>query len=851
MSIKSVGSLIDYFITSAQRDKSVTAMLIRRRVRRESVSYGQIIELLRRTEAFFRQEKISVGDTILLWGMNCPEYAVVLIACFSFARVAVPVDFRTSREVVESVLDKVKPKYAFVTRYLKSEFLSDKNIRRIFLEDFFKTLVTVKSLRRIDELLQNKTYGNKEQTIEIVFTSGTTGTPKGVVIKQKHILANLAQIEPHLPNLQRARMVSVLPLSHMYEQIAGLLLPLSNSATIIYLPRITSFRLLEAFSEYRPTHQLFVPQLLKIIWDKIEDRAREKHKLAALNFLLRVSTFLPLFLRRLLFPEIHRLFGGCLQLIACGGAPLDPRIARNFINIGIPVYEGYGATEVTAVATMSPIGAIRYGSCGKSISGVEISLDENSEIYIKSPAVTAGYYLDQERTKAAYTNNGYRTGDIGELDRDGYLYIKGRDVFKIVLPNGEKVFVEDLETKIKADPRIKEVCAVAKKLADGDKVHAYFILNSGVTETLSTIVAEINKHLEPKQQILSFAIWPESDFPRTPTLKIDRRYMRDTANVTGQVNESKTNQTVNVLDTLDIITKVSGKKRSQIDDSQLLTTDLGLDSLSRTELASLAEEYLGVVIDESLITAKTTVGDLKRLIVNKDRQVDVKLPTWQFGPVAEKLHRWILKYLIFPLHSYIIWINYPQPELPRIQPGSIILFNHPGIADVFCVLRLLARQEHYQVVIDTSPSVWEKFYNKIRLLPFFSELITGSVPLYDAGHKLLMVLRLNADLLDRKYILLFAPQGRQQRSDIEDPFRLGTGYLVKELSRPVYIIAIKGYRALWPAPVTNVIESKLIGLLPHRRGTVSLYVSDPIIKDWTQFTPSEITKLLEKKYMEL
>ena len=324
---------------------------------------------------------------------------------------------------------------------------------------------------------------------------------------------------------------------------------------------------------------------------------------------MKMAKFLPVILKKWLFLDIHNLFGGHLKFIACGGAPLGKRLGENWFDVGLPVIEGYGATEVTAIATVNNFSSPKFGTAGKPIPGVEIKIDKNGEIFIKSNSVSGGYFNNTRRTKKLFAKGWYRTGDIGELDKDGNLCIKGREVFKIVLPNGEKVFAEDIETRILQDSRVKEACVVAKITPNGDKIHAYFILNGGVDDELRTIVADINEHLDSKQQILSFDLWPMEDFPRTTTLKIDRKSVFLTANREGdneRAKNEKPENPYNIQSILDILSRVSGIERNGISDSDRLAVDLGIDSLSRVEIVALTEEYLGVILDERKITAKTT-----------------------------------------------------------------------------------------------------------------------------------------------------------------------------------------------------------------------------------------------------
>ncbi len=425
-------SLLAYLEASAKNWPEREALIIRRRIRREIIKYSELLHAIAQTEFWFQKEKILPRSKILFWCQNCPEYTAALLTSLLTNRVAVPIDWRTGHETIVRIIDKTQPKFCFISKYFKHDFLLNRQIRVFYIEDLF-TLFKATKTQDFKSLLTHKNYTDPENIVEIVFTSGTTGKPKGVVMKQKNILANLRAVELALPDLNNSRTISILPLSHMLEQIAGLLLPLGHGTSIYYLPRINSFRLLQTFSEYKPTHLVFVPQMLKIFWNKIESHASTTKQLDKLKRLMNMTQVAPRGVKRLIFRQIHALFGGQLRYVACGGAPLDVKIAKHWVDIGIPIIEGYGATEVTAIATINTLEKLKIGSVGKPLRGVKIHL-KKGEIYIQSESVSSGYFADAKRNKASFTQLGYKTGDIGELDGQGYLRIVGRDVFKIVLP---------------------------------------------------------------------------------------------------------------------------------------------------------------------------------------------------------------------------------------------------------------------------------------------------------------------------------------------------------------------------------------------------------------------------------
>ena len=842
-------SLLELIHKTARDYSDLEAFVIRRRVRKEKVFYHELPALMMGAERFFKREKISVDSKVLIWGGNCQEYSTLLLALWSLGRVAVPVDYRNSSETIEKIIEKTELSTAFASKYFNFDFLVKKGIKVYYLEDFLREIRRDKPshVSEYKTLKANKRYVDPKRICQIIYTSGTTGIPKGVLIRQDNLLTNVAQVLAVMPKIAKPRTVSILPLSHMFEQVAGLLLPMLFGTTIFYLPRVNSYQMLAAFVEYRPTHLLFVPQLLKIIYEKIESKAVQAGKLPQFRSLQRISRYLPVTIRRMIFGQIDKMFGGSLEYIASGGAPLPVETSRHWWALGFPVIEGYGATEATAAATMNPIDEIRPGSVGKIIPGVEVNISKDGEIVIGGPSVTAGYYGMPEKTKEVFTKTGYRTGDIGRFDKDGYLYITGRDAFKIVLPSGEKVYVEDVESKAMKDKRIREVCIVGKKTASGEVIHGYFILRDDVSESLEKIVNSINENLESKQQILSYELWKDEDFPRTPTLKVDRKSLINLANKIIIKEEIKSTTNSAYSDIIDILAKVAGVERKRLDDKDRLTTDLGLDSLGRMELVAMAEEYLGLAIDETKITPKTTVADLAVLSQQGLAAERVWFPTWPFTVWGEVVRELVDRLILLPFHASLIKIKYPQRKVPKIVAGSIIVFNHPGIMDAVCALRTIAPYGSMKFVTNAAAAFWE---NKSGLRKPI-EMFVGGVPLYDSGQKLAKVLQLDSDLLDRGYNLLFAPQGELQRTNEEVGFKPGLGYIVQMLDRPVSIVKIKGYREIWPAPEANTDKARLTDMLPKKRGAVEVVVSKSIKEDWQELSPIQITNFLEEEYRKL
>ena len=832
------------FVNKISADyKNDVAFEIRKRVIREKIYYRELVNYIKLTFSFLHKNNVKVGDRVLIWGFNCPEYSISLLSMFSFGIIAVPVDYRTSKELLVKIINQTNPKAALVSRFLSSEFISEKIPDLFYLEDLFEKLQNIKGDNSY------KYIKTKDHLCEIVFTSGTTGVPKGVMISQKNILLNSIGLRERLPKLNSYRTISILPLSHMYEQIAGLFVSLSYGAKITYLTTVNSYKLKKAMAEYKPTYLLFVPQMLRIFWERIEEQAKEKNRLNILKKSLQFAGFLPRFLRKVIFMPIHKQFGGHLEFIAFGGAPLDYTVANNFKIMGLNILEGYGATEITAAATYNH-NFKELGHVGKPLKGVEIKLDENNQILIKSSCLSRGYYKNEEMTKKVFINGWYRTGDIGKFDKNNNLIILGRDYFKIVLSSGEKVYVEDLEQRINEHPAIKESCVIGLTQDDGDKIHAVLIIKKDFTNiSPKRIIAEINGKLESKQQIMSYSTWPINDFPRTPTLKIERGSIKkiiEESLRTGRDIEIKSQASAPVTDLLSILSKISNIPRNKISFKDSLTSDLGFDSLDRGELIANLEEYLGISIDVVNINSKTTVYELQTIIDKTHKSADsVSFSTWQFSKLGEFIRIIFLRLLMFPLHAFFVHLKIKgKQNIKFLKPKTIIIFNHPGVLDGVCILRLLGNHAH-KVITPAYANIV-----KSKPLGLAVELGAGALPLDQSASSLIPLLQYISDLIDDGRILLYAPQGRIQNQPVEDPFKIGIGYFAHELNLPVVPVKLIGYEKIWAPPEKEVLKMKLKELFPKKIGDVVVKVGKPIYP-LKSTSPIEMANLIEEQFNKL
>ncbi|MBP6993676.1 AMP-binding protein [Candidatus Woesebacteria bacterium] len=835
-------TITDLVLASATTYHGRIAFEIRRRIIRERVYFQDIPTHARSVIHLLKSHGVKPGDKVLIWGLNCPEYSVILLSLFLYGIVAVPIDFRTSPEIIESIIGQTNPAAIFISRMLDESKLHTKISAQFIIEDL---LARAKPVSDTVEPFPLCTDPNS--LCEIVYTSGTTGVPKGVMISQKNIISNLKAIYPIIPDKHiHHHTISILPLSHMLEQVIGLFVAMTIGSSVTYMTRVNTYRLRKAMVDVRPTYLVFVPQLLALFWARIEEEARNRGKFQTLTTALVISKYVPSQIRRLLFRNIHAVFGGRLRFIGCGGAPLNYHIGNNFVHMGFRILEGYGATEVTAMASANN-GEFGVGNVGKPVEGVQIKLDENGQILIKSDCISQGYYNNPEKTQEAFRNGWYHTGDIGKFAENGVLHVVGRDFFKIVLANGEKIYVEDVEKTIMKNTSIKDVCVIGVSDGTADKIHAILIPKDFTTFDEEAVMKEINTLLESKQQIMSQSIWKGNDFPRTPTLKLDRKLIKkilfESDNSKEQI-EHLMPKVAEYLDLKSILSSISKIDKTKIRDEDILASDLGLDSLDRGELVASIEEHLGVTIDAVAINSKTTVTDVSTMITEgKNTGQEMFYRTWQFTRWGELLRLIVLHLFSFPVHSYFAKLQITNKEnLKHLAPGSLIVMNHQGVVDIACVWRLLGHRAIKSISI-ARDTLWEN-----KWFGYAMEVVAGAVPLDQSGGAMIPFLAKTWDLLSGGRYLIMAPQGRIQRSVMQDKFKVGVGFIAQELQCPVVPIKLVGYDAVWPAP--QIMFKDFRSMMPKKRATVEVIVGTPIDYSSLQ-TPVEIANLIEEKLLKL
>ncbi|HEX5588989.1 MAG TPA: AMP-binding protein [Candidatus Limnocylindrales bacterium] len=518
---------------------------------RVAYSYRELDRRSRIAAWRLRAAGLEPGDRILTWSPSMPELAAAYFGAIRARLVIVPLDLRMAPDAIEGIVAASGARHLLIGTGRDAP-----DPREARLESFPTT--TVEAIAADPDAAFPADWADQqaawdrptpEEVWELVFTSGTTGTPKGVMLGHDNVSAIIATYHLIVPRMEH-RIVSLLPLSHLLEQSVGLLYALSVGADVLYVRSRNPRVIFEALRDHRATSLIVVPQVLDLFWSALEREVEKRGRTAAFNRTRAIARRLPHWLRRRLFGSIHAQLGGAFRLFVSSGAFLPPALQQAWEDLGVIVLQGYGSTEA-GTGTCTTLDDHGLGTVGRPPEGVNLRIAEDGEIQFKSPTLFHGYWNSPTKTAEAFTPDGwYRTGDVGHLDDAGRLILSGRTRDIIVLPNGFNVYPEDIENALRI-AGIRDSVAVetspgrieAIVLAPGThglpqggdlpgaRPAALTDDPAAVRGRIDAAVKAANATLGPNQRIAAWRLWPDQDFPRTHTLKVKRDRVRAWATV--------------------------------------------------------------------------------------------------------------------------------------------------------------------------------------------------------------------------------------------------------------------------------------------------------------------------------
>ena len=606
---------------------------------------------------------------MIVWAVNRPEWGIAFFSIAHLGAVAVPLDVRHTVDFGRKIVGQTEAKLVIASRQTEA------SARELGLPILFVESLPDEA-RRAQPVEPAQVTG--DTLAEIVFTSGTTGEPKGAMLSHGNLMASATAMTKVLSFGVKDRLLSVLPLSHLYEQVLGFMAPLTVGASIVYPVSRQPAVLIRTFRDFKVTVLLIVPQGLRLLNGAIERRVDQAGRRATFERLHAIARRVPKPIKRLLFRSVLKEFGGRLHTIGVGASALDTDIAHRWTEMGVDVLQGYGATEMGPVVSFTRPQRNVLGTVGEPIPGVEVRIAEDGEILARGPGRFAGYWRNPEATAAAIDAEGwYHTGDLGAFTKDGMLTFRGRKKDMLALPDGQKVYAEDVEAVLKEDARVKDAAIVGWPLGAGLRVHAVLLLDDPSME--DAVVADANAKLAPHQLIRGSTAWPEPDLPRTHTLKVRKpdilARLEDlerpaTAPIPAAASKLKADPLDAALDPITVIVAgLAGVEPSTIQPSARLSTDLDLDSLQRVELLGVIEEETGVFVDDDALQPETTVGELIALVEEaRGAKRNVGAWRWPLSPFVRAIGMTIQVALIYPFVHLFYRVR--VTGLDRLDPDN-------------------------------------------------------------------------------------------------------------------------------------------------------------------------------------
>ncbi len=474
----------------------------------ERWTYEELGRASRRIAATLSREGVKPGDRVVTWGANDPWLAAAYFAVWRLGGVIVPLDLRMAPDVAVRIGRAAQPVLALAGREIAEPAAA----------------LGVPVLGVDAETLTAAPEGplppppGASDLAEVLFTSGTTSDPKGVTLTHGQLIHSARTIAM-TAGIRPERALALLPLSHMYGQIVPLFYGLMCGCQLTFLPSLTPAALLGAMERDRVTVLTAVPALLRLLMDGVEAEAGKRGRSGQLKRLRRVSRYLPMSARRSLWRSVLARFGGELATITCGGAMLPPELQSAWEAMGIAVVQGYGATECASIAGHTR-NSRRPGTVGPPLAGIDVRIAPDGELLARGPNMMTGYWGKPDVTAQVLADGWAHSGDAAEIDRHGEIVIRGRTRDRIALPNGLKVYPEDIEAALADTEAIS--AAVVLEAEPGRLAAVLIPAGEPDDDALEAAVKQANGGLSPQQRVRRWVRWRAADFPRTHTLKVRR-----------------------------------------------------------------------------------------------------------------------------------------------------------------------------------------------------------------------------------------------------------------------------------------------------------------------------------------
>jgi long-chain acyl-CoA synthetase len=801
-------TLLDVFNDLARSTDNFLIYDDRLRIHRHT--YQDVANAARSFAARLRDCGIIQGDKILLWGENRPEWIAVFWGSLLCGAIVVPLDYRASAGMLASI-----QKVANARLLLKGDEPETPGID-----------IPVWPLSSVEWSSQPVQFEpanvKRDDTAEVLFTSGATAEPKGVIIQHKNVLANIIPVEREIQKYKRCikpfhpiRFLNLLPLSHMFGQAMATFIPPMINAVVVFMASFNPHDIVRQVKTGRISVIVCVPKILDVLREYVLANVPEARE--------RPEPGTHWTRRYWRYRRVHRLFGYKFWSFVVGAAPLDPELEEFWSQMGFVVIQGYGLTETAPIVTLNHPFHTRKGSVGKPIGGVEVKISEDGEVLVRGDNVTSGYLNADAETARAFEGGWFHTGDIGALDESGRLSIRGRKKEMIVTPEGMNVFPEDIERVLNDLAGVRDSAVVGVEQGGRERVHAVLVLDHAEADP-NPIVRAANERLEPHQSIRGVSIWPGEELPRTEgTRKLKRRELQRW--VTAGAAEAPVQRAEGDVEQI-----VAHYAPNRAITPETTLAELGLSSLDRIEMLVALERRFAVTLDEGRYAAAATIADLKALVAEPApitaaaAPVDAfEFPSWNRSTLAHATRRVNLPLWILPLARIFVHVRAQGLQhLDRLEPPVIFAPTHQSHLDIPALMLALPAKWRYRIAPAMSKEFfkahffpeqfkwYERFTNSLNY--YLGALVFNAFPIPQRETGARKTMRYAGELATEGWCIVIFPEGRITTSGEIGPFQPGVGMLASRLNVPVVPVRLEGLDKVlhrtWKFPSPGPVKVK-------------------------------------------
>ena len=773
------------------------------------------VELIKRVRYFSNEVLKNIDSPHALIIMeNRPEWVYSFYSVWDKKEVNVVLDASSNPNEIAYVINDSQPK-----TIICSDFSEERILEAITIANYQDKARIINidkeniDFNSIGSEYDNVTLQNPEgdETAVMLYTSGTTGSPKGVMLSSNNIIGEIDGIVEKDVLQANDQMIALLPFHHILPLMATLLLPLREGASIVFVEKIASKEILDVLEKNNISVMVGVPRVFKLFYDSIKQQIQAKfitRKIYAIAEKINSKRF-----SRMIFSKVHKKFGGHLNVMVSGGAKLDPEIATFFNVLGFTVCEGYGLTETSPVLAVNSIKYNKVGTVGKGLYNTELKIVDE-ELWVKGPQIMKGYYNKPEKTAEVMTEDGwFKTGDLAEIDKDGYLTIRGRKNSMIVLSNGKNIDPETVENKIMglSGPLIKEIGILGHE----DKLAAIIVPDllefrkqgiNNIQTYLKDVIENYNLTASNYKKVLDYKL-VENELPKTRLGKTKRFMLPDLYKKDEKVKEKvEEPQTQEYQAVKEFVAKLKGFEPGPEENLEL---DLGMDSLDKVELLAYVESTFGIKIDEEKFAEMPNLKLLSEYIEEKaeffmNSEVDWK-KIIDKAPNREIKNGWLINALR-PL-IYVILKVYFRLKIDRTNKISdepqIFVANHQSFVDALVLGALIPskiQKKTFFLAIN--------WYFKKGIMKYVAD--NGNIILVDIDKNVKeTVEEIALHIKNGKNVLIF-PEGARTKNGKVAKFKKVFAIIAKELNVDVQCLGIKGgyeaYSRFMKFPLPKKIE---------------------------------------------